>query len=127
MNGIFIPGQNIYNLRKFPELSPLTKNNLKFVTETNSDRGPQLWNLIPDNVRSEPALELFKKKIRKQKCESCPSRMCRTYSISIEWNFLLKKGREVLENMPSFCGGRFLEGMTIYVSSYNKKNIEHLG
>ena len=36
--------------------------------ETISYRGPQLWNLIPDNIKSEPTLELFKKKIRKWKC-----------------------------------------------------------
>ena len=48
-------------------------------TETISYRGPQLWNLIPDNIKSEPSLELFKKKIRKWKCEPCPCRMCKIY------------------------------------------------
>ena len=46
--------------------------------ETISYRGPQLWNLIPNNIKSEPTFELFKK-IRKWKCEPCPCRMCKTY------------------------------------------------
>ena len=77
MNDI-ISRQNIYNLRKIQELSTSTKNTVNFGTETISYRGPQLWNLIPDNIKSELTLELFKKKI-KWKCEPCPCRMCKTY------------------------------------------------
>ena len=36
--------------------------------ETISYRGPKLWNLVPDNIKLEPTLELFKKKLRKWKC-----------------------------------------------------------
>ena len=63
------------SFRNFP---PQLKT-LNFGTETISHRGPQLWNLIPDNIKSEPTLELFRKKIRKWKCEPCPCRMCKTY------------------------------------------------
>ena len=76
MNDIFFSRQNIYNLQKFQQLSTSTVN---FGTETISYRGPQLWNLIPDNIKSEPTLELFKKKIRKWKCEPCPSAAYRFY------------------------------------------------
>ena len=53
MNDIFFSRQNIYNLRKFQELSTSTKNTVNFGTKTSSYRGPQLWNLIPDNIKSE--------------------------------------------------------------------------
>ena len=79
MNDILFSIQNIYNLRKIQELSTSTKNTLNFGTETISYRGPQLWNLIPDNIKLEPTFELFKKKIRKWKCEPCPCRMGKTY------------------------------------------------
>ena len=78
MNDIFIPKQNIYNLRKFQELSTSSKT-LKFGAKTISFGGLQIWNLIPDNTKSEPTLELFKKKIRKGKCEPCPGRMFKSY------------------------------------------------
>ena len=74
MNDIFFSRHNIHNLSKFQELFTLTKNTVNFGIETISDRGPQLWNLIPNNIKSEPTLELFKKKIKKWKCEPC--RMC---------------------------------------------------
>ena len=60
MNDIFFSIQNIYNLRKFQERSTSTKNTVNFGTETICYRGPQLWNLISDNIKSEPTLELFK-------------------------------------------------------------------
>ena len=44
---------------KFQELSTSTKNTVNFGTETISYRGPQLRNLIPDNIKLEPT---FKKK-----------------------------------------------------------------
>ena len=82
MNDIFFSRQNIYNFRKFQDQELSTSNvnsTMNFGTETISYRGPQLWNLIPDNLKSEPTLELFKKKIRKWECEPCPCRMCKTY------------------------------------------------
>ena len=46
INDILILGQNIYNLRKFQELSASTK----------STRGPQLRSLNRDNIKLEPTL-----------------------------------------------------------------------
>ena len=79
INDIFVSRQNFYNLQKFQELSTSTKNSANFGMETIFCRGLQLWNLIPSNLKSEPTLELFKKKIRKWNCEPCPCRMCKTY------------------------------------------------
>ena len=38
---------------------------MKFYTETEAYRGPEIWNLIPDNVKNAPSLEIFKKEIKK--------------------------------------------------------------
>ena len=51
MNDIFFSRQNIYNLQKFRERSTSIKNNVKFGMETISCGGPQLWNLIPKNIK----------------------------------------------------------------------------
>ena len=59
MNDVFILGQNIYNSKKF---STSTKDTVKRGRETPLF---QLWNLIFDNLKSEPILELSKKKIKK--------------------------------------------------------------
>ena len=76
MKDIFFSRQNIYNLLKFQELSTSTKYTVNFGTQTISYSGLQLWNLISDNIKSEPTLEMFKKKIRKWKCEPFPCRTC---------------------------------------------------
>ena len=90
MNDIFFSRQNICNLRKFQGLSTLTKNTVNFGTETISYRGPRLWNLIPGNIKSEPTLEQFKKKIRKWKCEPCPRKcvkpICNVQTLSANKN-----------------------------------------
>ena len=78
MNDIFFSKQNIYSLQKFQELSTSAKNSVDFGTETISSRGSLLWNLIPDNIKSEPILEPLKEMIRRWKCEPCPCRMCKT-------------------------------------------------
>ena len=52
---------------------------MNFGIETISYRGPQLWNLIPDKIKSEPTLELLKKKTRKWKNEPCPCRIYKTF------------------------------------------------
>ena len=82
MNDIFFSRQNIlYNLQKFQELFTSIKNTVDFGTKIISFRGPQMWNLTPDNIKLEPTLEFFKKKIRKWKCESCPSAKYRLYQL----------------------------------------------
>ena len=81
LSNIFFSRQNIYNLRKFQEHATSTKNIVSFGMETISYRGLQLWNLIPNNIKSEPTLGLLKKKIRKWNYEPCPCRMCKTYHI----------------------------------------------
>ena len=37
---------------------------MNFGTETISYKDPQLWNSIPDNIKTEASFELLKKKIR---------------------------------------------------------------
>ena len=68
---IFIPRQNIYKSLKVSRTVTSTKTTVKFGTVTISYTNPELRNLIPENIKSEPTLELFKKMIIKWKCEPC--------------------------------------------------------
>ena len=89
MNDVFFSRQNICNLRKFQELSTSTKNTVNFSMENISYRGPQLWNVIPNNIKLEPTLELFRKKITKWICGPCPCRMCKNLSKQPNFYYLL--------------------------------------
>ena len=79
MSDLFVTWENSYNLRNFQELESSLRRTVKFGTETISYRGPQIWNLIPERLRTLETLNKFKKEIKSWKCDACPSRMCKTY------------------------------------------------
>ena len=65
MNYIFKVGGRICNLRNFQSLYSTCKKTVRFGTETITYRGPQIRNLIPDNIKNAPSLENFKREIKK--------------------------------------------------------------
>ena len=79
MSDLFITRVNNYDLRNFQELESSLRRTVKFGTETISYRGPQIWNLIPERIRTLETLNKFKKEIKSWKCDACPCRMCKTY------------------------------------------------
>ena len=79
MSDLFVTRENNYNLRNFQELESSLRRTVKFGTETISYRGPQIWNLIPERIRSLETLNNFKKEIKSCKCDACPCRMCKMY------------------------------------------------
>ena len=78
MSDLFVTRENNYNLGNFQELESSLRGTVKFGTETISYRGPQIWNLIPERLRTLETLNKFKKEIKKWKCDACPCRMCKT-------------------------------------------------
>ena len=79
MSDLFVTRENNYNLRNFQELESSVRRTVKFGTETISYRGPQIWNLIPERLRTLETLHKFKTEIKTWKCDACPCRMCKTY------------------------------------------------
>ena len=65
MNEVFCDTTNPHNLRN---KSSLKTSNVKSVyngTETISFRAPQIWSLVPNNIKNVPSQEEFKKLIKK--------------------------------------------------------------
>ena len=79
MSDLFVTRENNYNLRNFQELESSLRRTVKFGTETISYRGLQIWNLIPERLRTFETLNKFKKETKSWKCDACPCRMCKTY------------------------------------------------
>ena len=75
MSDLFVRSENNYYLRNFQELEPSLRRTLKFGTETISYGGPQIWNLIPERLRTLKTLNKFKKEIKIWKYDACPCRM----------------------------------------------------
>ena len=61
MSDVFVTRENNYNLRNFQELESLLRRTVKFGTEAISYRGPQIWNLIPEILRTLVILNKIKK------------------------------------------------------------------
>ena len=59
MSDLFVTRENNYNLRNFQELESSLRRTVKFGTETISYRGPQIWNLIPERLRTLETLNKF--------------------------------------------------------------------
>ena len=64
-------------------------SNLYHGTESLSNLGPRIWNLVPDKLKQLVDIHAFKKEIKKWKPENCPCRLCKTYisHVGFIWSF----------------------------------------
>ena len=51
MEYLFESRNNMYNLRNFRELATKRKRTVKMGLETFKYRSPQLWSIVPENLR----------------------------------------------------------------------------
>ena len=52
---------------------------VRYSTETLSHLGPNIWSIIPKNIRELKSLKQFKINIKLWKPDKCPCRLCKTY------------------------------------------------
>ena len=79
MNSTLIRRENIYNLRNFQEFETETKRTVNYGVESFSYRSPQLWAMLPAELKEINLLDQFKREIRKWTCLNCPCRLCKTF------------------------------------------------
>ena len=83
MKQIFPMTLNPYNLRNN---NPFISSNVHSVyngTETISYRGPQIWALVPNDIKHSKSSTEFKRRIRKWKPNDCPCRICKRFIANI--------------------------------------------
>ena len=83
MKLVFPDTTNPYNLRNN---NPFMSTNVHSVyngTETISYRGPQIWALVPEDIKISNSTAEFKKLIRNWKPNNCPCRLCKIYITNI--------------------------------------------
>ena len=68
-----------YNLRNNNPFQSINVRTVFNGTETISFRGPKIWSLVPDNIKSATTLTEFKAKIRNWKPVGCTCRLCLTF------------------------------------------------
>ena len=68
MDNMFERRNNTYNLRNFQEFATKRKRTVKMGLETLNYRSPQLWSILPENLRQINWLVQFKESVRKWVC-----------------------------------------------------------
>ena len=72
-----------YNIRHFQKIANTKKNSLKMSLETISYCAPQLWNLVPTEIKDALSLTTFKEKAKSWYCYILLCRLCKTYIVSV--------------------------------------------
>ena len=80
MNEIFQFFENpVYELSSGVHLPSRNSRTTFFGTESIMNLGAQLWNMVPENIKSSELLNVFKSKIKYGRPNQCPRRICKTF------------------------------------------------
>ena len=79
MNKIFVKRNNAYNLRKPSEFLRPKVHSAFHGEESISYLGPQVWDMIPVEMKNLKTISAFKKVVKNWKLENCPCRLCKPY------------------------------------------------
>ena len=79
MKTVFDFRENRYSIRKFQEMIQQKVRTVRYGLETALYCAPQLWSLVPTDLKSALNVNQFKTKIKHWKCTECPGKLCRTY------------------------------------------------
>ena len=72
MKDIFPVKRNPYNLRQKSQFSRPRINTVYHGTESISNLGSKMWDLVPKNLKEISELDQFKKVIKQRKPDDCP-------------------------------------------------------
>ena len=79
MKHIFSVNTNPYNLRNNNLFASTNTHSVHNETENISHRGPQIWALVPEDIKRSKTLKEFQNKIKIWKPMGCTCRLCKTY------------------------------------------------
>ena len=90
--------RNNYNLRYSLLFSIPYVKTVYHGSESLSNLGPKIWNLVPSTLKKLDDVKSFKTQIKKWEPENCPYRLCKTYIPQIHIVFLT-----ILFNLIILC------------------------
>ena len=79
MNEIFAKRNNAFSLRKSSEFVRPKVHSVFHGKESISYLDPQIWDMIPVEMKNLTAISAFKREVKKWKLENCPCRLCKPY------------------------------------------------
>ena len=71
--------QSNYNLRHDSNFAIPNVKSVYYGTESFSNLGPRIWNLVSYKLKKFVDVHAFKKEIKKWKPKNFPCRLCKTY------------------------------------------------
>ena len=83
MNSLFEFRSNEYNIRNFQVSSTDFRKTVNYGIETITYRAPSLCAKLPSEYKLAASLEVFKVKIKKWKCDTCPRRLCKKFQLNL--------------------------------------------
>ena len=83
MSNIFVENQVPYDLRRRQTFKTFNVKSVYNGSETISFRGPEVWALVPESIKTSTSLIEFKNKIKTWWPEGCTCRLCKTYMSGI--------------------------------------------
>ena len=78
-NEIFVKRNNTYNLHKLSEFVRPKVHSVFHGKESISYLGPQIWDMIPLEMKNLITISAFKREVKNWKLENCPCRLCKPY------------------------------------------------
>ena len=79
MKELFAPTMSPYDLRNNNSFKRRRVNSVWHGTELVSYLVPNLWDLVPNEIKESNSLSAFKFKIKRWIPEECPCRICKIY------------------------------------------------
>ena len=83
MKDIFPFNRSCYNLRENSQFSTPGINTVYYGTESVSNHGPKILDLVPSNLEEISDLDKFKKAIKQWKTEDCTCRLCKVFAQNV--------------------------------------------
>ena len=77
MDSMFERRNESYNLCNFQEFLTERKRTMHYDLETLSCRSPELWSIVPKNIKEVESLEIFQRKVKNWIWQDCPWRLCK--------------------------------------------------
>ena len=68
-----------YNLWSGTHLMNRNIHIAHFGTDTNTNLGPKIWKLVPDEIKNSSSLLVFKSRIKTWTTDNWPCRLCKTF------------------------------------------------
>ena len=79
ISDLFEVRENNYNLRNCSYFSIPNVKTVYHGSESLSNLGPRIWNLVPDNLKQLDDINSFKTEIKNWIPTECPCRLCKSY------------------------------------------------